>query len=57
MTVELHNLPADLTEPPPDARGWLAFQPSTGKAWRRVDRMWRPIAEANAILEARKQSQ
>ncbi|RXH41060.1 hypothetical protein [Bradyrhizobium zhanjiangense] len=52
--VELHNLPLDLSAPPPDARGWLAFQPSTEKAWRKVDGKWLPIAEANALIEARK---
>ncbi|MFK4507083.1 hypothetical protein LPJ38_26810 [Bradyrhizobium daqingense] len=54
MKVDLHNLPPELTEPPADARGWLAWQPSTGNAWRRVDGVWLPIAEANAIVKARK---
>ncbi|UPK16100.1 hypothetical protein [Bradyrhizobium sp. 131] len=55
MTIELGNLPPEFTEPPPDVRGWLAFQPSTGKAWRKIDGKWLPIAEANAIANARKQ--
>ena len=54
--INLGSLPPDMTEPPPDARCWLAWQPSTGKAWRKVDGKWLPIAEANAIVEARKQS-
>ncbi|MBH5369907.1 hypothetical protein [Bradyrhizobium glycinis] len=55
MKVELHNLPPDLSAPPPHACGWLAFQHSSGKAWRKIDGAWLPIDEANAIAEARKQ--
>ncbi|MDI3564941.1 hypothetical protein [Bradyrhizobium sp. Arg816] len=55
MKIELHNLPPEMTEPPPERRGWLAWQPSIGKAWRKVDGKWLPIAEANAIANARKQ--
>lgn len=54
MKIELHNLPPDLSEPPKNARGWLAWQPSTGKAWRKIDGEWLPIEEANAIAAARK---
>lgn len=54
QTVELHNLPAELAEPPQDAVGWIAWQPTTGKAWRRIDGKWLPIAEANAIAATRK---
>ncbi|WP_314960954.1 hypothetical protein [Bradyrhizobium cosmicum] len=54
--IELHNLPPELTEPPPDARGLVAFQPSTGRTWQKVDGKWLPSAEANALIEARKQS-
>ncbi|MBB4391823.1 hypothetical protein GGD62_000891 [Bradyrhizobium sp. ERR14] len=56
MKIDLHNLPPELTEPHHDARGWLAWQPSKDKAWRKLDGKWLPIAEANAIVEARKQS-
>lgn len=56
MTVELHNLPPEFGEPPAGARGWIAWQPSTGKAWRKLDGKWLPIDEANAIAAARKQS-
>lgn len=52
--IELHNLPPELSEPPKDARGWIALQPSTGKMWRKLDGKWLPIAEANALIEARK---
>lgn len=53
--IELHNLPPELAEPPADARGSLAWQPSTGKAWRKIDGKWLPIAEANEVAAARKQ--
>ncbi|UFW82880.1 hypothetical protein BjapCC829_23105 [Bradyrhizobium barranii] len=56
MKIEANNIPARLSEPPRDVRGWLAWQPSTGKAWRKVDGKWLPIAEANALIEARKNS-
>ncbi|SCB33875.1 hypothetical protein GA0061098_1006176 [Bradyrhizobium shewense] len=56
IKIELHDLPPELTEPPPDARGWLAWQPLTCKAWRKLDGKWLPIAEANAIVEARRNS-
>ncbi|WP_154694131.1 hypothetical protein CIT37_41795 [Bradyrhizobium ottawaense] len=56
MKIELHNLPPELTEPPADAIGLVAFQPSTGKTWQKVDGVWLPSAEANAILEAREKS-
>ncbi|WP_441280130.1 hypothetical protein [Bradyrhizobium sp. 63_E2_N1_3] len=54
MKLNLGNLPPELTEPPPQARGWIAFQPSTGKVWRRVDGVWLRIEEALARIEARK---
>lgn len=54
MKIELHNLPPELAEPPKEARGWIAFQPATGMAWRKVTGKWLPIAEANALIEARK---
>ncbi|WP_181769850.1 hypothetical protein [Bradyrhizobium sp. UNPF46] len=57
MKIELHNLPPELTEPPRDAIGLVALQPSTGKIWQKVDGEWLPSAEANAILEAREKSQ
>ncbi|UPJ27082.1 hypothetical protein [Bradyrhizobium sp. CW1] len=57
MTIELHNLPADLAEPPREAIGLVSFQPSTGKIWQKVNGEWLPSAEANAILEAREKSQ
>ncbi|WP_181769460.1 hypothetical protein [Bradyrhizobium sp. UNPA324] len=53
MTIELHNLPPDVTEPPADACGLVAFQPSTGKTWQKVDGKWLPSAEANALIESR----
>lgn len=52
--INLNNLPPELTEPPPDARGWLAFQPSTAKIWWKIDGKWLPIEEALALREARK---
>ncbi|WP_194393640.1 hypothetical protein [Bradyrhizobium sp. CCBAU 51765] len=51
---EFHNLPPELGEPPKEARGWIAFQPATGKAWRKIAGKWLPIVEANALIEARK---
>ncbi|MGY4411959.1 hypothetical protein ACVWW4_003695 [Bradyrhizobium sp. LB7.1] len=56
MKIELHNLPPEVAEPPPDACGLVAFQPSTGKIWQKVDGKWLPTAEANALIDARKQS-
>ncbi|WP_157461016.1 MULTISPECIES: hypothetical protein [Bradyrhizobium] len=56
MKIELHKLPPDVSEPPREARGWVAFQPSTGKIWQKVDGEWLRSAEANALIEARKQS-
>jgi hypothetical protein len=53
MNIDVSNLPPDLTEPPKDARGWVAFQPSTGKAWRKLDGEWLPIAEAQRLIEER----
>lgn len=57
MKVELHNLPPELTEPPRDAIGLVAFQPSTGRIWQKVDGRWLPSAEANALIESRKLAQ
>jgi hypothetical protein len=57
MKINLGNLPPDMTEPPPDACGWLAFQPSTGRVWWKIDGKWLPIEEALALREARKNSQ
>ncbi|WP_167772341.1 hypothetical protein [Bradyrhizobium frederickii] len=54
MKMDRGIVPPELSEPPPDARGWIAWQPSTGKAWRKIDGKWLPIAEANAIVETRK---
>ncbi|MFK4538035.1 hypothetical protein ABIA00_006218 [Bradyrhizobium ottawaense] len=54
MKLNLGNLPPDLTEPPQDARGTLAFQPLTGRVWRRVDGQWFRIEEALARIETRK---
>lgn len=56
MRINLGNLPPELTEPPPDARGWLAFQPSSGKIWWRLSGKWLPIAEALALRQTRKLS-
>ncbi|MCD9898135.1 hypothetical protein QIH85_43015 [Bradyrhizobium japonicum] len=53
MKLNLGNLPPDMTEPPPDARGWIAFQPTTGKVRRKVDGEWLRIEEALARIEAR----
>lgn len=54
--INLGSLPPNMTEPPKDARGWLAFQPSTGKVWWKIEGEWLPIDEALARREARKQS-
>ncbi|WFT91416.1 hypothetical protein QA633_23930 [Bradyrhizobium barranii] len=54
MKVNLGNLPPHMAEPPPDARGQYAFQPTTGKVWRKVDGQWLRIEEALARIEARK---
>ncbi|MFK4537930.1 hypothetical protein ABIA00_006113 [Bradyrhizobium ottawaense] len=54
MKLNLGNLPPEMTEPPPDARGWIAFQPSTGRCWRKLDGEWLRIEEALARIEARK---
>lgn len=40
--INLSNLPPDLTEPPPEAKSWLAYQPSSGKFWWRIDGEWLP---------------
>jgi hypothetical protein len=52
--INLGNLPPELTEPPLGAYGTFAFQPSTGKVWRKVDGKWFRIEEALARIEARK---
>jgi hypothetical protein len=57
MNVDLGNLPPDLTEPPPDANGWLAFQPSTSKVWWGIGGVWLRIEEALALREARQNQQ
>lgn len=44
--INLGALPPDLTEPPSDARGWLAFQPSSSKVWWKIKGEWLPIDEA-----------
>ncbi|UPT93859.1 hypothetical protein J4G48_0031610 [Bradyrhizobium barranii subsp. apii] len=54
MKINLGNLPPELTEPPADARGTLAFQPSTGKVWRKVDGQWFRIEEALKRIEEKK---
>lgn len=54
--ISLGNLPPQLTEPPQDARGWLAFQPSTGRVWWKIDGKWLPIDEALTRREAMKNS-
>lgn len=54
--IELHNLPPEIIEPPKDAIGLVAFQPSTGKTWQKVDGEWLLSAEANALIEAREKS-
>lgn len=51
--IQPNNIPSDLSEPPPDARGWLALQPSSGKIWWKLDGKWLPIAEARALIETR----
>ncbi|WP_354200125.1 hypothetical protein [Bradyrhizobium sp. JR4.1] len=53
-SLELGSLPPEFAEPPAGARGWLAFQPSTGKVWRKLDGVWLRIEEALARIEARK---
>ena len=52
--IDLGNLPPDMTEPPPDAYGNLAFQPSSGKAWWKLNDKWVRAEEALAHFEARK---
>ncbi|WP_445222133.1 hypothetical protein ACKWRH_20885 [Bradyrhizobium sp. Pa8] len=56
MKINLGALPPELTEPPPGAYGWIAFQPSTGKVWRKVDGKWLRITEALERIEAKKNS-
>lgn len=54
--VKFWQVPPEATAPAPDARGWICWQPSTGKVWRKIDGKWLPIAEANEIAEARRNS-
>jgi len=53
MKIDVSNLPPDLTEPPPGAKGNYAFQPSTGKIWRKLNGEWLPIADARKRIKAR----
>ncbi|MGY4370745.1 hypothetical protein ACVW1A_006810 [Bradyrhizobium sp. LB1.3] len=53
VKINPNNLPPDMTAPPPDARGWLAFQPSSGKIWWKLNGEWLPIAKARALIESR----
>lgn len=53
--IDVSSLPPDLIEPPRDAHGWLAWQPSTGKVWRKVDGEWLQFAEAQKLIEERRQ--
>lgn len=53
-SIDVSNLPAKMTEPPSDARGWFAWQPSTGKVWRKVAGEWLQFAEAQKLLEERR---
>jgi len=51
--INLGALPPDLNEPPNDARGWLAFQPSSGKVWWKISGQWLSIDEALKHIEER----
>ncbi|MCS3449564.1 MULTISPECIES: hypothetical protein [Bradyrhizobium] len=51
--IDPSNLPPELTEPPPDAPGWLAFQPATAKVWQKLDGTWLPISEAQERIRNR----
>lgn len=39
-------LPPNLSEPPADLEGRLAFCPTAGKTWMRIDGKWVPLTEA-----------
>ncbi|MGY4313722.1 hypothetical protein [Bradyrhizobium sp. JR3.5] len=51
--IDPSNIPQELTEPPSEAAGWLAFQPTSGKVWRKLDGTWLPIAEARKLIDQR----
>lgn len=51
--IDLANLPPELSEPPTDARGNYAFQPSTWRIWQRVDGVWLRIGDAQERIDAR----
>ncbi|SFU59248.1 hypothetical protein [Bradyrhizobium arachidis] len=53
MKIELHNLPPDLAAPPPDAKGWLAYQPSTRKVWWKIDGEWTVAHQKAAVASHR----
>jgi hypothetical protein len=44
--IDPANLPPELTEPPADAYGNYAFQPSSGRVWQKWYGKWLPITEA-----------
>ncbi|WP_431014682.1 hypothetical protein [Bradyrhizobium pachyrhizi] len=54
--IDPSNLPPELAEPPQDAPGWIAFQLSTAKVWRKLNGKWLPIAEAQELIRNRTSS-